>query len=303
VKTHETPEEGHGGLAGIEPSFKGKVRDVYDLGDRLIIVASDRISAYDSILPTPIPGKGIVLTLLSAAWVKWLSGIHHHILETDVSAFPKPYRSFARELGGRAMLVRKARRIDLECVVRGYLAGSGWKEYRASGTVCGIPLPKGLQMSDRLDEPIFTPSTKADAGHDVNITFEEAGKIAGVEVAREVRRLSLDIYRRAREYAAARGIIIADTKFEFGFIDGRVALIDEVLTPDSSRFWLAEEYRPGASPPSLDKQFVRDYLDAIGWDHQPPAPPLEDEIVRKTSERYRAALKSLFPEINIERYL
>jgi phosphoribosylaminoimidazole-succinocarboxamide synthase len=201
------------------------------------------------------------------------------------------------------MLVRKARRIDLECVVRGYLAGSGWKEYRASGAVCGIPLPKGLKMSDRLEEPIFTPSTKADAGHDVNITFEEAGKIAGVEVAHEVRRLSLDIYRRAREYAAARGIIIADTKFEFGFIDGRVALIDEVLTPDSSRFWLAEEYRPGESPPSLDKQFVRDYLDAIGWDHQPPAPPLAEDIVRKTSERYRAALTSLFPAINIERYL
>jgi phosphoribosylaminoimidazole-succinocarboxamide synthase len=303
VATNEIHGRGRDGLAGIEPSFKGKVRDVYDLGDRLIIVASDRISAYDSILPTPIPGKGIVLTLLSAAWVQWLSGIPHHILETDVSAFPEPYRSFTRELGGRAMLVRKARRIDLECVVRGYLAGSGWKEYRASGAVCGIPLPKGLKMSDRLEEPIFTPSTKADAGHDVNITFEEAGKIAGVEVAHEVRRLSLDIYRRAREYAAARGIIIADTKFEFGFIDGRVALIDEVLTPDSSRFWLAEEYRPGESPPSLDKQFVRDYLDAIGWDHQPPAPPLAEDIVRKTSERYRAALTSLFPAINIERYL
>jgi phosphoribosylaminoimidazole-succinocarboxamide synthase len=303
MKTHETPESGRNGLSGIEPSFKGKVRDVYDLGDRLIIVASDRISAYDSILPTQIPGKGIVLTLLSAAWVGWLSGIPHHILETDVSAFPTPYRLFARELGGRAMLVRKARRIDLECVVRGYLAGSGWKEYLATGTVCGIPLPKGLRMSDRLEEPLFTPSTKADAGHDVNITFEEAGKIAGIEVAHEVRRLSLDIYRRAREYAAARGIIIADTKFEFGFIDGRVALIDEVLTPDSSRFWLAEEYRPGESPPSLDKQFVRDYLDAIGWDHHPPAPPLAEDIVRKTSERYRAALTSLFPEINIKRYL
>ncbi len=303
MATHEIGGRGRDGFDGIEPSFKGKVRDVYDLGERLIIVASDRISAYDSILPTPIPGKGIVLTLLSAAWVQWLAGIPHHILETDVSAFPEPYRSFTRELGGRSMLVRKARRIDLECVVRGYLAGSGWKEYRESGTVCGIPLPKGLRMSDRLDEPIFTPSTKADTGHDVNITFEEAGKIAGADVAAEVRRLSLDIYRRAREYAAARGIIIADTKFEFGFIDGRVALIDEVLTPDSSRFWLAEEYRPGGSPPSLDKQFVRDYLDAIGWDHNPPAPGLTEDIVRKTSDRYRTALTSLFPEINIERYL
>jgi phosphoribosylaminoimidazole-succinocarboxamide synthase len=235
--------------------------------------------------------------------VKWLAGIPHHILETDVSAFPAPYSAFARELGGRSMLVRKARRIDLECVVRGYLAGSGWKEYRESGAVCGIPLPKGLRMSDRLEEPIFTPSTKADSGHDVNITIEEAGEIAGPEVVREIRRLSLEIYRKAREYAAARGIIIADTKFEFGFIDDRVALIDEVLTPDSSRFWLSKEYRPGDSPPSLDKQFVRDYLDAIGWDHNPPAPELNEDIVRKTSERYRMALANLFPEINIERYL
>ncbi len=302
MKEHEFPNGASGVLPGIEPAFRGKVRDIYDLGDRLIIVASDRISAYDSILPTPIPGKGIVLTLLSAAWAKWLTGIPHHILETDVFAFPPPYDAFARELGGRSMLVRKARRIDLECVVRGYLAGSGWKEYRESGAVCGIPLPKGLKMSDRLDEPIFTPSTKADSGHDRNITIEEAGEVAGPDVVREIRRLSLDIYRKAREYAAARGIIIADTKFEFGFIDGRVALIDEVLTPDSSRFWLAKEYRPGVSPPSLDKQFVRDYLDAIGWDHNPPAPELEEDIVRKTSERYRMALTSLFPEIKIERY-
>jgi phosphoribosylaminoimidazole-succinocarboxamide synthase len=303
VKGHDRAADRRGALPGIEPAFRGKVRDIYDLGDRLIIVASDRISAYDSVLPTPIPGKGIVLTLLSAAWAKWLTGVPHHIVETDASRFPAPYGAFARELGGRSMLVRKARRIDLECVVRGYLAGSGWKEYRESGAVCGIRLPGGLRMSDKLEEPIFTPSTKADAGHDRNITIEEAGEIAGVEVVREIRRLSLDIYRRAREYAAARGIIIADTKFEFGFIDGRVALIDEVLTPDSSRFWLAKEYRPGESPPSLDKQFVRDYLDAIGWDHHPPAPELEDDIVRKTSERYRMALTSLFPEVNIERYL
>jgi phosphoribosylaminoimidazole-succinocarboxamide synthase len=303
VNKREIPNGRSGSLPGIEPAFRGKVRDVYDLGDRLIIVASDRISAYDSVLPTPIPGKGIVLTLLSAAWAKWLTGIPNHILETDVSAFPPPYDAFTRELGGRSMLVRKARRIDLECVVRGYLAGSGWKEYRESGAVCGIPLPKGLRMSDRLEEPIFTPSTKADSGHDRNITIEEAGEIAGPEAVREVRRLSLDIYRRAHEYAAERGIIIADTKFEFGFIDGRVAVIDEVLTPDSSRFWLAKEYRSGESPPSLDKQFVRDYLDAIGWDHNPPAPELERAIVRKTSERYRMALTSLFPEINMERYL
>ncbi|MCX5752232.1 MAG: phosphoribosylaminoimidazolesuccinocarboxamide synthase [Candidatus Krumholzibacteria bacterium] len=303
MKKHEIPSGRRGTLPGIEPAFRGKVRDIYDLGDRLIIVASDRISAYDSILPTPIPGKGIVLTLLSAAWAEWLTGIPHHILETDVSAFPPPYCGFTRELGGRSMLVRKARRIDLECVVRGYLAGSGWKEYRESGAACGISLPRGLRMSDRLEEPIFTPSTKAESGHDRNITIEEAGAIAGAEAVREVRRLSLEIYRRAHEYAAARGIIIADTKFEFGFIDGRVAVIDEVLTPDSSRFWLAKEYRPGESPPSLDKQYVRDYLDGIGWDHNPPAPDLEETIVRKTSERYRMALTSLFPAINIERYL
>ena len=291
------------GLAAIEPAFRGKVRDVYDLGDRLIIVASDRISAYDSVLPTPIPGKGVILTLLSAAWTRWLAGIPHHILSTDVSAFPPPFSAFARELEGRSMLVSKARRIDLECVVRGYLAGSGWKEYRETGAVCGIRLPAGLPMSAMLEEPIFTPSTKADEGHDRNVTIEEAGEIVGREVVEEVRRLSLEIYRRARSYAASRGIIIADTKFEFGFIDGKVALIDEVLTPDSSRFWLAGEYRPGASPPSLDKQFVRDYLDAIGWDHTPPAPDLEATIVRKTSERYRMALECLFPEINVERYV
>ena len=296
-------EPAGGGLFGIEPAFKGKVRDIYDLGDRLIIVASDRISAYDSILPTFIPGKGIILTMLSAAWTRWLQEIPHHIVSTEVSAYPPPFNAFPRELGGRSMLVRKAKRIDLECVVRGYLAGSGWREYRASGAVCGITLPKGLRMSDRLEEPIFTPSTKADSGHDRNITIREAGEIAGRDTALELRRLSLAIYAKAHEYAAARGIIIADTKFEFGLIGGAIALIDEVLTSDSSRFWLADEYEPGKSPPSLDKQFVRDYLDSLGWDHNPPAPELRGDIVRKTAERYRLALERLFPEINIERYM
>ena len=297
------PESRSGTLPGIEPAFRGKVRDVYDLGDRLIVVASDRISAYDSILPTQIPGKGIILTMLSAAWTRWLENIPNHLIATDVSAYPAPFNAFARELGGRSMLVHKARRIDLECVVRGYLAGSGWKEYRETGAVCGIRLPKGLRMSDRLDEPIFTPSTKADSGHDRNVTIEEAGKIAGDDTAQELRRLSLDIYGKARNFAAKRGIIIADTKFEFGWIDGRAALIDEVLTPDSSRFWLADEYEPGKSPPSLDKQFVRDYLDSLGWDHNPPAPELSADIVRKTSGRYGLALERLFPEIKLERYL
>jgi phosphoribosylaminoimidazole-succinocarboxamide synthase len=297
------PESRDGSLPGIEPAFKGKVRDVYDLGDRLIIMASDRISAYDSILPTRIPGKGIILTVLSAAWTRWFEDVPNHLITTEVSAYPAPFNAFTRELAGRSMLVHKARRIDLECVVRGYLSGSGWKEYRETGAVCGIPLPKGLRMSDRLDEPIFTPSTKADSGHDRNITIEEAGKVAGADTARELRRLSLDLYGKARNHAAKRGIIIADTKFEFGFIDGRAALIDEVLTPDSSRFWLADEYEPGKSPPSLDKQFVRDYLDSLGWDHNPPAPELSADIVRKTSGRYRLALERLFPEIKLERYL
>ena len=297
------PESRSGTLPGIEPAFRGKVRDVYDLGDKLIVVASDRISAYDSVLPTLIPGKGIILTLLSAAWTRWLGDVPNHLITTDVFAYPAPFNTFTGELGGRSMLVRKARRIDIECVVRGYLAGSGWREYRETGAVCGIGLPKGLRMSDRLEEPVFTPSTKADSGHDRNITIEDAAKIAGDDTARELRRLSLDIYAKARSYAATRGIIIADTKFEFGFIDGRVALIDEVLTPDSSRFWLADEYEPGISPPSLDKQFVRDYLDSLGWDHQAPAPELSADIVRKTTGRYRLALERLFPEIKLERYL
>lgn len=298
----KSEQAGHD-VIGIQPSFKGKVRDVYDLGDRLIIVASDRVSAYDSVLPTRIPGKGIILTMLSTAWTRWLRGIPHHLVSIDVSAYPPPFNAFPRELGGRSMLVRKAKRIDLECVVRGYLAGSGWKEYLESGAVCGIALPAGLRMSDRLEEPIFTPSTKADSGHDRNITIEEAGDIVGGDTALDLRRLSLAIYAKAREYASARGILIADTKFEFGWIDGTITLIDEVLTPDSSRFWLADEYEPGKPPPSLDKQFVRDYLDSVGWDHNPPAPELTADIVRRTSERYRLALERLFPEVNIERYL
>lgn len=291
------------GLEGVKPAFRGKVRDIYDLGDKLVIVATDRISAYDSVLPTLIPGKGIVLTLLSAAWCRLMTDVPSHLVSTDVASYPSPFDSFEEQLAGRSMLVKRAKRIDLECVVRGYLSGSAWNEYSRNGSVCGIRLPKGLRMSDRLDEPVFTPSTKAQSGHDENITLDQAAVIVGEDVAREVRKLSLSIYERAREYASRRGIIIADTKFEFGFIDGRIAIIDEVLTPDSSRFWLAEQYEPGISPPSLDKQFVRDYLDSIGWDHSPPAPSLPDEIVEKTAERYRLALKLLFPDIDIERYM
>ena len=291
------------GFAGIAPAFRGKVRDVYDLGDRLIIVASDRISAYDSVLPTAIPGKGIVLNMMSAAWTGWLSGVPNHLISTKVEDYPEPFNGLAKELGGRSMLVHKARRIDLECVVRGYLAGSGWKEYQDSGTVCGIALPPGLAMADRLDEPIFTPSTKADAGHDRNVTLAEAGEIAGAEAVAALEKMSLEIYARARMYASAAGVLIADTKFEFGWIGDRIVLIDEVLTPDSSRFWLASEYRPGSSPPSLDKQYVRDYLDRIGWDHHPPAPELPSDVAARTAERYRMALALLFPHVEIERYM
>ncbi len=291
------------GFAAIAPAFRGKVRDVYDLGDRLIIVASDRISAYDSILPTAIPGKGIVLNMMSAAWTEWLTGVPNHLISTNVEDYPEPFKRFPEELGGRSMLVHKARRIDLECVVRGYLAGSAWKEYRESGSVCGILLPPGLVMADRLDEPMFTPSTKADSGHDRNVTLAEAWAIAGADAVAALEKMSLEIYSRARMYAAARGILIADTKFEFGWIGEKVVLIDEALTPDSSRFWLANEYRPGQSPPSLDKQFVRDYLDRIGWDHHPPAPELPAEVAAKTAERYRMALALLFPGIEIERYV
>jgi phosphoribosylaminoimidazole-succinocarboxamide synthase len=287
----------------IEPTFRGKVRDVYDLGDRLIIVASDRISAYDSILPTPIGGKGIILTMISKAWFEMLRDVPNHLVSTDVETFPDPFNRFPDELAGRSMLVVKAERIDIECIVRGYLAGSGWKEYQKTGRVCGIDLPQGLQLSGKLDAPIFTPSTKAQSGHDENISVEEAASLVSHDDIEEIEKLSIDIYSRAREHADSKGIIIADTKFEFGRIGGRITLIDEVLTPDSSRFWLKEEYEPGRPQRSLDKQFVRDYLDETGWNHTPPAPELPVEIVEKTLQRYRLAVERLFPELDIERLL
>ncbi len=290
-------------LSDIKPTFQGKVRDIYDLGDTLLIVASDRISAYDSVLPTPIPGKGIMLTMISAAWFTWFKEVPNHMISTEVHDFPEPFNRFPDELAGRTMLVRKAERINLECVVRGYIAGSGWKEYRQNGAVCGINLPSRLRMSDRFEEPIFTPSTKAIEGHDVNVTIDEAAAIIGRSTILELQRISLDLYGKASEHAETKGIIIADTKFEFGRIDGEIVLIDELLTPDSSRFWMAEDYEPGRSQHSLDKQFVRDYLDGIGWDHNPPAPELPDEVVRKTVQRYRMAAKRLFPRLDIERYL
>lgn len=291
------------GLPGTEPAFRGKVRDIYDAGDTLILVASDRISAFDSILPTPIPGKGIILTQISAAWFRRFGDIPNHLISTDVADFPPPFDRFAEQLSGRSMLVRKAERIDLECIVRGYIAGSAWKEYRETGGVCGIELGGGLVLSERFPEPLFTPSTKADTGHDENIPLDRAAELVGAGTIEEIRRTSIDLYRRASEYAASKGILIADTKYEFGRVDGRVILIDEVLTPDSSRFWLREGYEPGRPQLSLDKQFVRDYLDEIGWNHNPPAPALPSDIVEKTAGRYRLAVERLFPEIEIGRYL
>jgi phosphoribosylaminoimidazole-succinocarboxamide synthase len=275
------------------PCRRGKVRDVYDLGDRLVIVASDRISAFDWVLPTGIPDKGRVLTALTRFWLDDL-GVPNHLLSMDLSAMGPEFAARADVLAGRTMLVRKADVFPVECVVRGYLAGSGWKEYRHDGTVCGIALPPGLVQSQQLPEPIFTPATKEESGHDQNISFEQMAKITGTEFATELRRRSLDVYRRAADYARSRGIIIADTKFEWGrAADGSIILIDEVLTPDSSRFWPANEYRPGSNPPSFDKQFVRDWLETTPWDKNSPPPELPANIVARTREKYLEAYERL----------
>ncbi|MCD6378896.1 phosphoribosylaminoimidazolesuccinocarboxamide synthase [bacterium] len=294
--------ESYSGLYGIEPVHKGKVRDIYDLGDKLLIVVSDRISAYDSILPTLIPGKGVVLNMISAKWFDWFDDIPNHKISTDVNDYPDSLKKFASLLKGRSMLVRKAERIDLECIVRGYITGSGWREYCELGSVCGISLPGGLKDSQKLEEPIFTPSTKADSGHDENITVEKAASIVGSDTIERIKQLSLRIFTEASRYASGKGILIADTKFEFGFIDGEIAVIDEILTPDSSRFWLTEEYQPGRKQRSLDKQFIRDYLDESGWNHEPPAPELPLDIVQKTTERYKISVERLFDDIDLERY-
>jgi phosphoribosylaminoimidazole-succinocarboxamide synthase len=275
------------------PCRRGKVRDVYDLGDRLVIVATDRISAFDWVLPTGIPDKGRVLTALTRFWLDYL-GVPNHLLSTDPAAMGPEFAARSGELAGRTMLVRKTTVVPIECVVRGYLAGSGWKEYRRSRTVCGISLPAGLQESQQLPEAVFTPSTKEESGHDQNISFEEMARRVGDAVAADLRRRSLDVYRRAADYARGRGIIIADTKFEWGRPpDGGLILIDEVLTPDSSRFWPADAYRPGGSPPSFDKQFVRDWLETTGWDKNSSPPPLPAEVVEKTAAKYREALRLL----------
>jgi phosphoribosylaminoimidazole-succinocarboxamide synthase len=281
-------------LPGIELHACGKVRDVYRVGEQLLIVATDRISAFDYILPTGIPDKGKVLTQLSIFWFDFLRDLTPtHFLTARVDEYPAALGAFRDQLEGRSMLVKRAKMIDVECVARGYLAGSGWKEYRQQGTVCGIPLPAGLRESDKLPEPIFTPSTKATAGHDENISFAQAVSLVGEDLAVRLRDLTLGIYSGAARYAESRGIIIADTKFEFGFVDGTLVLGDEVLTPDSSRFWPADTYRPGGPQFSFDKQFVRDYLESIHWNKQPPAPPLPEEVAAKTSEKYVQAYQAL----------
>jgi phosphoribosylaminoimidazole-succinocarboxamide synthase len=281
-------------LAGVERHGRGKVRDVYTVDDRLLIVATDRISAFDYILATGIPDKGRVLTQLSVFWFDFLKDLTPtHFLTADVDQYPAPLPQFRDQLEGRSMLVKRARMVEIECVARGYLAGSGWKEYRQSGTVCGIRLPAGLKESDKLPEPIFTPSTKAQTGHDENVSFDAVVNVVGGELAGRLRDLTLAIYGKAADYAAGRGVIIADTKFEFGFVEGELVLADEVLTPDSSRFWPSDTYRPGGAQPSYDKQYVRDYLESIHWNKQPPAPGLPPEVAARTSEKYKEAFRVL----------
>jgi phosphoribosylaminoimidazole-succinocarboxamide synthase len=285
-------------LPGLPPIRSGKVRDLFDAGPHLVIVATDRISAFDYVLGSGIPDKGKVLTQLSAFWFELTAGVvPNHVLSVDPEAFPPELRAHADGLRGRSMLVRRTEPIPIECVVRGYLVGSGWAEYRKSGTVCGIQLPAGLSEADRLPEPIFTPSTKAESGHDVNISQEEAGRLVGHDLVERLARLSLQVYSMGAAHAESRGIIVADTKFEFGIVrDGgreQILLIDEVLTPDSSRFWPADAYKPGGSQPSFDKQYVRDYLDAIKWNRQPPVPSLPDDVIARTREKYVEALGRL----------
>jgi phosphoribosylaminoimidazole-succinocarboxamide synthase len=274
-------------IPGLALWRRGKVRDVYDLGDRLLVVATDRISAFDVVLPTGIPDKGVVLTQLSLFWFRLLSSVvPHHVLESEVGRYDATLLPYRAQLEGRSMIVRKTEPLPVECVVRGYLSGSGWKDYRATGAVCGIRLPAGLRESQRLEPAIFTPSTKAEVGHDENIDFAGVERMVGGERAAELRNVSLEIYARAREHAESRGILLADTKFEFGMEQGRLVWIDEALTPDSSRFWPTAGYEPGRAQPSFDKQFVRDYLESLKWDKKPPAPPLPEEVVARTREKY-----------------
>ncbi len=297
-------------LPGIKKLRSGKVREVFDLGDTLLFVVTDRLSAFDVVLPDPIPHKGAVLNQLSAFWFRRFADkigkperggdpggeLLNHFVTADFEKFPNELKKFRDQLAGRSMIVKKTKPLTVECVVRGYLAGSGWKEYQKSQSVCGIKLPAGLQLASQLPEPIFTPSTKAEQGHDENIDMATCAKMLGNEMAERVRSLSLEIYSKGRDHAAARGIIVADTKFEFGTVDGKLLLIDECLTPDSSRFWPADQYVVGQSPPSFDKQFVRDYLETLDWDKTPPAPRLPADVIEKTSAKYIEAFERITGE-------
>ena len=284
-------------IPGCTPVTRGKVRDIYEAGEHLLFVATDRISAFDVVLPNGIPRKGEVLTKLSLHWFKFLEEVvPHHFVTAAVADYPSPFRDHRDQLEGRSMLVRKLDMIPIECVARGYLSGSGWKDYQKTGTVCGVPLPAGLRESALLAEPIFTPATKAQSGHDENVTFEQASAIIGKELCEKLRDLTLDIYSRASQSALACGLVLADTKLEFGTLGGKIVLGDEVLTPDSSRYWPLETYQPGRAQPSYDKQFVRDYLESVKWDKKPPAPELPPEIVAKTSEKYIEACYTLTGE-------
>ena len=284
---------------GLKPDLSGKVRDIFDLDDKLLIVTTDRISAYDVILPDPLPGKGVLLTQMTVGWYSLFDDLKTHFITANHHEYPEPFKG-RDELAGRSMLVHKANRYDVECVVRGYLAGSGWKEYQQSQAVCGVELPAGLQESSPLAEPIFTPAKKATDGHDENISFDEMTKIVARDISEKLREKSLYIYKTAHAYARERGIILADTKFEFGEVNGEIIVIDEMLSPDSSRFWPLDSFEEGRSQNSFDKQYVRDYLDSTGWDHNPPGPKLPPEIVEKTVERYREACKRLFPDLDLE---
>ncbi|HXG64298.1 MAG TPA: phosphoribosylaminoimidazolesuccinocarboxamide synthase [Blastocatellia bacterium] len=281
-------------LPGVELFRRGKVRDVYSVEDKLLIVATDRLSAFDVVLPTAIPCKGVVLTAMSVFWFDFLKDVvANHLITTETAQYPEPLGNFREQLAGRSMLVERAEVFPIECVARGYLAGSGWKEYQSAGEVCGVRLPPGLQEADKLPEPIFTPATKAETGHDINISEREMADRVGAEVTAKLKELTLTIYSRAADYASERGIIIADTKFEFGMKDNKIILVDEALTPDSSRFWPRETYQPGRSQPSYDKQYVRDYLETLDWDKKPPGPHLPEAVTARTTEKYLEAYRAL----------
>jgi phosphoribosylaminoimidazole-succinocarboxamide synthase len=276
---------------------KGKVRDVYDVNDKLLLIVTDRISAFDFVLPEPIPNKGICLTQISKFWFDYFKDTAlNHVISADISEFPDDLKEYTDVLNGRSMLVKKAKVFPVECIVRGYISGSAWKSYQKDGTVCGIKLPEGLKESDKFDEPLFTPSTKAESGHDINISYDEMKKLIGEEDAEKIKNLSLDLYKKGAEYALRKGIIIADTKFEFGKIDDKIIIVDEILTPDSSRFWPADKYEPGKSQPSFDKQYVRDYLSTTDWDKNSDPPNLPDYVVEETQNKYKEAYEKITGE-------